>query len=59
LNNIEKVKVRFTGGDVNGNTIIHIELDEEMPFVDMLKTLPEVADVSIINNDIQLTLKPK
>jgi len=47
----------FIGGEVNKDTVIHIKLDAEMTLIDVLKGLPDVADVSVKNKNIQLTLK--
>ncbi|MDD4923674.1 MAG: hypothetical protein PHF74_02405 [Dehalococcoidales bacterium] len=57
LNNIDKVRMLFISGEVNRDTIIHVKLDEEIPLADILKKLPDVADVSVKNKNIQLTLK--
>jgi hypothetical protein len=58
LNNIENVKILFIGGEINRNTIIDVELEKEVPLIDILSSLPEVADVSLKDKDnIQLVLK--
>ncbi len=57
LNKIDKVRMLFIGGEVNKDTVIHIKLDAEMTLIDVLKGLPDVADVSVKNKNIQLTLK--
>jgi hypothetical protein len=57
LNKIDRVRMLFIGGEVNKDTVIHVKLDEEMPLIDILKGLPDVADVSVTNKNIQLTLK--
>ena len=57
LNKIDKVRMLFISGEVNRDTVIHVKLDEEIPLADILKKLPDVADVSVKNKNIQLTLK--
>ncbi len=57
LNKIDKVRILFISGEVNKDTIMNVKLDEELPLVDILKTLPDIADISVKNKNIQVTLK--
>ncbi len=56
LNEIDKIRMLFIGGQANKDTVIHLKIDEDMPLVDILKKLPDVDSVDIKDKNIQLTL---
>ena len=55
LNEIDKIRTLFIGGEANKDTVIHLKIDEDMPIVNILKTLPYVDGVYLKDKIIQLT----
>jgi hypothetical protein len=55
LNEIDKIRTLFIGGEANKDTVIHLKIDEDMPIVNILKTLSDVDGVYLKDKIIQLT----
>jgi hypothetical protein len=56
LNDIENLRVLVISGGMGKNTEVTLSLNEDMPLIDILNSIPEVAGVTIKGKDIQLTL---